>query len=141
MNQCINPQEPIVQEHLRILRHGQQPRRRPWLQLLEHCAGFSWALYEGLFGISLFSDREAAATIHDPLARMDPAWTSAATARFVLRGTNVSLSVTPSTRQLVLSGEGAQQTVRLLRKGARAKLVCVGTGCPPAESGEKQTGV
>ena len=101
----------------------------PGSNYLEHCGGFSWSLYEGLFGINFFSDKEAAATIHDPLARMDPTWRSAATANFVLRGTNVTLTVTPSIRKLTLTGVGPKQTVRLVTKGV-AKLVCVGTGCP-----------
>ena len=59
---------------------------------------------------------------------MDPTWSSAATANFVLRGTKVTLSVTPSTGTLELTGVGPKQTVRLVSKGV-SKLVCVGTGC------------
>lgn len=46
----------------------------PGSNYLEHCGGYAWALTEGLFGIDLFSDAEAAATIRSPLTRMDSSW-------------------------------------------------------------------
>ena len=46
--------------------------------------------------------------INDPLSRMDPAW-GAATAKFVLRGTDVTLTVTPSAGSMVIKGVGPKQ--------------------------------
>jgi hypothetical protein len=89
--------------------------------------GYAWALTEGLFGIDFFSDSKAAATIHDPLQRMDSKW-AAATAHFVLRGTNATLVVTPSAGTITLHGVGPKQQVRLIAKGTTS-IVCIGTGC------------
>ena len=93
---------------------------------LEHCGGFSWAITEGLFGIEFFSDGEAAATIRDPLSRLDPTWPSA-TIAFVLRGTDVTLTVMPSTKQLKLRGRGPKQSVRVV-SGGQTQVIVVGTG-------------
>ena len=98
----------------------------PGSNYLEHCGGFSWALTEGLFGIDLNSDVEASATINDPLSRMDPTW-GTATAKFVLRGTNVTLVVTPNQNKLELKGAGPEQTVRVV-SGGKISLKRVGTG-------------
>lgn len=106
----------------------------PGANYLEHCGGFAWALTEGLFGIDLRSDGQAAATIHDPLAQMDPAW-QLATAKFVLRGTNVTLTVQPSADALAISGIGPKQRVRVVAKG-RTSIECVGTGCAPFAVGD-----
>eukprot|EP01043_Picozoa_sp_COSAG02_P019175 COSAG02_NODE_916_length_15971_cov_12.781061_9_plen_142_part_00 len=99
----------------------------PGSNYLEHCGGFSWALTEGLFGIDFNSDSQASATINDPLSRMDPTW-GAAVAKFVLRGTDVTLTVTPSKNKLELKGVGPKQTVRVVSAGD-AYLKCVGTAC------------
>ena len=97
----------------------------PGSNYLEHCAGYSWAVTEGLFGIDFFSDGEAAATIRDPLARMDPGW-GAATAKFVLRGTDVTLTVRPRAGAVELAGVGPKQTVRVVVRRAPplAPLAC-----------------
>eukprot|EP01051_Picozoa_sp_SAG22_P000761 SAG22_NODE_23_length_31399_cov_35.631313_30_plen_123_part_00 len=94
---------------------------------LEHCGGFSWALTEGLFGIDLFSDPAAAATIHNPLARLDPSW-GVATAKFVLRGTAVVLTVDPQAGKVELAGRGPAVRVRVIGADGAAKVVCVGGG-------------
>ena len=86
-----------------------------------------------------------------------PAW-GAATAKFVLRGTDVTLTVRPSAGAVELAGVGPKQTVRVVvrraprsrppccasgenqrcgnrrrlcgaQAGGKAKMVCVGTGC------------
>merc|ERR1711865_685269 len=105
----------------------------PGANYMEHCGGYAWALTEGLFGIDLYSDGQAAATIHDPLARMDPTWPSA-TAHFVLRGTKVTLIVQPSAGLLTITGVGPKQRVRVLSKGTTS-IECVGTGCGPFSVG------
>lgn len=99
----------------------------PGSNYLEHCGGFSWALTEGLFGIDFTSDSKASATINDPLSRMEPTWGPAA-AKFVLRGTDVTLTVTPSKNSLEITGVGPKQTVRVV-SGGETVLRCVGTGC------------
>jgi hypothetical protein len=99
----------------------------PGSNYLEHCGGFSWALTEGLFGIDFNSDSEASATINDPLSRMEPRW-GTATAKFVLRGTDVTLAVTPSENKLDIKGVGPKRTVRVI-SGGTTSLKCVGTGC------------
>jgi hypothetical protein len=80
----------------------------PGSNYLEHCGGFSWALTEGLYGIDFYSAGAYSATISDPLSRMDPAW-GAATAKFVLRGTDVTLTVNPSSGSLTIRGVGPKQ--------------------------------
>lgn len=99
----------------------------PGSNYLEHCGGFAWALTEGLFGIDFKSDKKASATINDPLSRMEPTW-STATAKFVLRGTDVTLAVTPTQNKLEISGVGPKQMVRIV-SGGKTSLRCVGTGC------------
>ena len=105
----------------------------PGSNYLEHCGGFAWALTEGLFGLELFSDPEAAATVRDPLARMDPSWGDGAVAQFVLRGTAVALKVNPRAGTVSITGVGPKVIVRMVR-GRKAKLVCVGSDCPSAKT-------
>ena len=78
---------------------------------------------QGLFGIDFTSDSTASATINDPLSRMEPTWCvcafstclcvsltliccnrGAAVAKFVLRGTDVTLTATPSQQKLEIEG-------------------------------------
>ena len=80
-----------------------------------------------MFGINFNSDDKAAATINDPMSRMDPTW-GAATAKFVLRGTDVTLTVTPSQNRLQIKGVGPKQTVRVI-SGGEVALKCIGTPC------------